>query len=57
MENMENKNVKEFEAILEDVRNILYANVSAQGMNIHISLDIGSVSRITYEIRERMVKC
>ena len=54
---MENKTVTEFEAILEDVRNILYNNIQAQGMEIHISLERRCVPTIAYEVKGRLVKC
>ena len=53
---MENKKVTEFEAILEDVRKILYDNFPANGMSIHILLEKGSYPVINYEVKERKVR-
>lgn len=53
---MENKKVKEIEAIVKEVRDILYNNECSEMVKISISRIVGSVSTISYEVTGKVVK-
>ena len=49
------KTAREFNAIVDEVRSILYNNITAHGVKIHISCESGGLPLVTYEVEDKAV--
>ena len=49
------KTAREISAIVDEVRNIFYNNITAYGVKIHISYESGALPCVTYEVKDKAV--